>query len=144
MSYSQKIPNACQHSACSMGRRAGRLDRAHRALRLYTLGWWLGAGLVAVAVNRAALIWILDRMGFLNFRGLDGLIRIPRLPACCAARLRRPEMHRLRGDPEGQAATVAQAIFILRPVAYPELHLRNVMAALGVEFFGHAVSQFDE
>ena len=50
----------------------------------------------------------------------------------------------IRGDPEGQAATVAQAIFILRPVAYPELHLRNVMAALGVEFFGHAVSQFDE
>ena len=127
-----------------MGLRVVRFGRAHRTLRLYTLGWGLGAGLVAVAVNRAALIWILDRMGFLNFRGLDGLIRIPRLPACCAARLRRPEMHRLRGDPEGQAATVAQAIFILRPVAYPELHLRNVMAALGVEFFGHAVSQFDE
>ena len=100
----------------------------------------LGAGLAVVAVNRVALIWKLARMDLLTIRGLDGLIRIPRLPACCAARLRRPEMHRLRGDPEGQAATVAQAIFILRPVAYPELHLRNVMAALGVEFFGHAVS----
>ena len=35
---------------------AGRLDRVDRVLRLPSLGWRLGAGLVAVAVNRAVLI----------------------------------------------------------------------------------------
>ena len=121
-------------------------DRAHLALRLCTLGWAevlvrrLGAGSAPVTVNRVVLIWKLARMDILTARGLDGLIRIPRLPDCCAARLGRPEPHRLRGAPEGQTATVAQAIFILTPVPHPVLDLRNVMAALGVEFFGHAVS----
>ena len=32
------------------------VDRVDRVLRLPSLGWWLGAGLVAVAVNRAVLI----------------------------------------------------------------------------------------
>ena len=72
--------------------------------------------------------------------GSPNIYNLSRLPDCCAARLGRPEPHRLRGAPEGQTATVAQAIFILTPVPHPVLDLRNVMAALGVEFFGHAVS----
>ena len=50
--------------------RAGRLGRAHRALRLPTLGWWLGAGLAAAAVNAVALIWELARMYFLTIRDI--------------------------------------------------------------------------
>ena len=46
----------------------GRLARHHRTLRLPALGWWLGAGLVAVAVNAVALIWKLARTGFLTLR----------------------------------------------------------------------------
>ena len=48
------------------GSRAGRLDRAHRTLRLPA------AGLAAVAARAAALIWILVRMDFLTVRGQVG------------------------------------------------------------------------
>ena len=72
------------------------MGRVARALRLCTLGWAevlvrrLGAGSAPVTVNRVVLIWKLARMDILTARGLDGLIRIPRLPDCCAARLGRP------------------------------------------------------
>ena len=48
--------------------RVWRLDRVDRVLRLPTLGWWLGAGLVAVAVNSVPLIWELAQMDFLTIR----------------------------------------------------------------------------
>ena len=39
--YGQKIPNACPRYLLSLPRfKAGCLGRAHRALRLPTLGWW--------------------------------------------------------------------------------------------------------
>ena len=47
--------------------RAGRLGRAHRGLRLSTLGW------VTVAVNRVALIWEFARMDILTIRVSGGL-----------------------------------------------------------------------
>ena len=42
--WGQKIPNACRHSACSMGLRVWRLGRVDRALRLPTLGSAAGRG----------------------------------------------------------------------------------------------------
>jgi hypothetical protein len=40
---------------------------------------------------------------------LDGLIQIDGLPAWCAARLGWAGLHRLRGNPKRQAATVAKS-----------------------------------
>lgn len=54
------------------GAREGRLGRVARGLRLPALGWWLGAGLVAVAARAAALIWKLARMDILTIRGQTG------------------------------------------------------------------------
>ena len=54
-----------------------------------------------------------------------------------AARLGWPEVHRLRCNPERQAATVAKSRFIFGPVTHEVPHLRNMMAAIGVEFVGH-------
>ena len=44
------------------------MGRVSRALRLPSLGWWLGAGLVAVAVKAVVLIWKLARMDILTIR----------------------------------------------------------------------------
>ena len=42
--YGQKIRNTCRHSVCTMGLRAGRLGRAHRAMLLSTLRSAAGRG----------------------------------------------------------------------------------------------------
>jgi len=70
--------------------------------------------------------------------GLDCQIRVETLPARGTARLGRPYSHRFGRDPHGQAATRAQCCVVLTSVAHRESHLRNMMAALGVVFVGHA------
>lgn len=51
-----------------------------------------------------------------------------------------PAINRLRGgNPHGQAATRPKSRIIFTPVAHRELHLGNMMAALGVVFVGHAL-----
>ena len=58
-------------------------------------------------------------------------------PAWCA--VGRPAFNRLRGDPHGKAATRPKYRIILTQVSHPELHLGNMMAAIGVVFVGRAV-----
>ena len=73
MSYSQKIPNACQHSACSMGRRAGRLACVRRALRLPTLGWAAWRGVGGGGCQQGGFHPEIGSGGFFAIRGRDPL-----------------------------------------------------------------------
>ena len=57
---------ACDVWGGGVGVGAGRLGRAHRALRLCTLGW------AAVAVNSVALIWKFAWIDFLTIREMMG------------------------------------------------------------------------
>src|SRR5450830_575276 len=70
--------------------------------------------------------------------GRDCQIRVETLPARGTARLGRPYSHRFGRDPHGQAATCTKCRVIFAPVAHRILHLRNMVAALGVVLVGHA------
>src|SRR5207237_7002183 len=56
----------------------------------------------------------------------------PRGPWFCA-----PGRDRLFGEPQRQAATLAQGSIIFRPVRYPILLLRNVVTAIGIGLEWH-------
>jgi len=67
-------------------------------------------------------------------RRQDGDRRIPRLPTAGRAWLSRPRRDRLVGEPHREAAALAQAGVVGGPVRHPAALLRDVVAAVLVQF----------
>src|SRR5215216_1131555 len=69
--------------------------------------------------------------------GLDRAVGIGRLPARRRARYSVPRVNGRLRHPQREAAAAAQSGLVLGPVRHLELHLRDVMPALGVELIRH-------
>jgi hypothetical protein len=67
----------------------------------------------------------------------DREIRITGLPARRGARRRLPGRNLVIGEPDGQAAALAQCRVVLRPIRHPPLRPRDMMATSGVGLMRH-------